>query len=261
MCCIDRLNGLLGLLFFAFVANASGEGLNDRGALPEIESCSAWMTQRTSGDSPAIEKAGLRTLCVDLGSGMNDEIVQRFIDQIKSIPRSVAPHVVVRSLGGDVENGMKMGEAILDRGAAVHVFGFCASSCANYIFLAGTERHVMLDSVVFFHGGIISQTLQSPGLTVAGRTKVGYSLERQAQLLKRAGIDSDFFETMDKLNGDEMRARICPDKPSISVLVLSDARLADAGADVTSNLGPQSQDAVEHVLANYGLANVSCYWR
>lgn len=252
---------LFGLLLITAVATASHSKEGEQAALTEVERCSAWLAQRTSSDPPAIEAVGLRTICADLGSGMSREIAQRFVDHINRIPHGHSPQVVVRSLGGEVDNGLKMGEAALNRGAAVHVFDFCASSCANYLFLAGSKRCVMPDSVVLFHGGIVAQSLLSAELSDAGRAKLGRSLERQSQFLKRAGISADFFETMDGLNAEGVAARACPEKHSIAAVVLSDEKLADAGAHVASNMGPQSQDEVERVMVRYGMEESTCFWR
>ena len=141
---------LAGLLL-ATTATHAGAGATQDGA-SELARCSAWLTPRTSRDLPEVQLIGIRTVCADLGSGMTREIADRFTRQLSRVPRDQTPQVVVRSIGGEVDHGMGMGEAILDRRAVVHVFGFCASSCANYLFLAGAKRYVMPESVVFFHG-------------------------------------------------------------------------------------------------------------
>lgn len=234
----------------------------ESGLASELSTCRTWMAGRTSSDAPEILRSGARTLCVDIGNGMTEEMAERFVGMLREVPGPQPPHVVVRSLGGQVDNGMLMGEAIVDLGAAVHVFGFCASSCANYLFLPASERHVMEESVVFFHGGLVVRHLSEPVLSEEGRTKTSASLARQSRLLARSGIDPDLFEWMDRLNEDDgALERVCPDKPDIAVLLLSEDTLKRAGAPLASNHGPDSQATSDRVMGRYGLAEVSCFWQ
>jgi hypothetical protein len=62
--------------------------------------------------------------------------------------------VVVNSMGGDVEAGIRLGNWIVDRGADVEVDTFCGSSCANYLFAAGRRKIIDADAIVVWHGSI-----------------------------------------------------------------------------------------------------------
>ncbi len=70
------------------------------------------------------------------------EFLEKTDDNVKIIQ--------VNSGGGDVLTGVKIARQIQRRNLQVHVKGFCTSSCANYLFLAGTEKKI--DGVVGFHG-------------------------------------------------------------------------------------------------------------
>jgi hypothetical protein len=58
----------------------------------------------------------------------------------------------VQSDGGDVEAGQRMGRLIRDHGLVVVVTGACISSCANYLFTAGTRRIIGPEGFVVWHG-------------------------------------------------------------------------------------------------------------
>lgn len=71
-----------------------------------------------------------------------DEFLEKIDDNVKIIQ--------VNSGGGDVLTGVRIARHIQSRHLQVHVKGFCTSSCANYLFLAGTEKKIA--GVVGFHG-------------------------------------------------------------------------------------------------------------
>ena len=58
----------------------------------------------------------------------------------------------IESGGGDTEYGLKLGSWILDRGLDVVVQNLCFSSCANYVFTAGSNKTILADSIVGWHG-------------------------------------------------------------------------------------------------------------
>ncbi len=61
--------------------------------------------------------------------------------------------MVVRSPGGSVIEGMKIGEIIRDRALSVIVYDYCLSACANYFATAAEDLFVMDGAFVGFHGG------------------------------------------------------------------------------------------------------------
>lgn len=225
------------------------------------ERCVAWMKERPSSAPAEVRTVAPDTLCADFTSSLTSDSRDAFLTQMSAIPAGVTPQVIVRSMGGDVELGMDMGDAILDRKASVHAYQLCVSSCANYLFLAAPTRHVMPDSVVLFHGGVVPRMTKLPDLTAEGRQRLQASIERQDGFLRRAAVYPPSFEWMDRLNEpDANLMHHCPADRTITLIQLSDAVLASIGAPVASNEGPRSQEAVDALVARYGPAMAVCYW-
>jgi hypothetical protein len=61
--------------------------------------------------------------------------------------------LLIRSLGGDLHAGMKLGNFINKHKISVEVIDFCVSACANYVFLSGQDKILNANSLVVFHGG------------------------------------------------------------------------------------------------------------
>jgi len=71
--------------------------------------------------------------------------------------------LVITSPGGDVMVGLELGEWVHAKGLEVRVPEYCLSSCANYVFTAGSRKIVASDAVVGFHGGMSSATFKIEG--------------------------------------------------------------------------------------------------
>ena len=61
---------------------------------------------------------------------------------------------VVNSWGGDIQQGILIGEVLSKNNITVIVDGVCGSSCANYFFASGTKRIITKGSFVLYHGGL-----------------------------------------------------------------------------------------------------------
>lgn len=94
---------------------------------------------------------------------IDDEAVSRFEDELR---RSTAGELWIRSTGGSVAASIRFGEAVRDAGLVVVVKGYCASSCANYVFTAGKSR--IIDGVVAWHGSLEQKDFRE--LHLCGRT-------------------------------------------------------------------------------------------
>jgi ATP-dependent protease ClpP protease subunit len=62
--------------------------------------------------------------------------------------------IVIRSPGGNAEEAIRMAELIHARQVALKVSGYCASACANYIFVSARERAILNGGFVAFHAGV-----------------------------------------------------------------------------------------------------------
>lgn len=60
----------------------------------------------------------------------------------------------IESRGGDVVAGMKIGRAVYEQRMNVIVSRLCASSCANYIFTAASEKRIDDGGLVLWHGDV-----------------------------------------------------------------------------------------------------------
>lgn len=58
--------------------------------------------------------------------------------------------LVVNSVGGDINEGICMGNQVFAKRMDVKVYGACLSSCANYIFASGKNKTI--HGIVGFHG-------------------------------------------------------------------------------------------------------------
>ncbi|WP_416056304.1 hypothetical protein [Stenotrophomonas maltophilia] len=249
------------LLLFA-LALPSAAMANDSLDPAARERCLAWMKTRDSRAPAEVRTVAPDTLCADFTSDLTADSRDAFLAQMARIPAGLTPQVIVRSLGGDVDLGMDMGDAILDRKASVHAYQMCASSCANYLFLAAHTRHVMPASVVLFHGGMVPRLKRGRSVTAEGRKAIQASIERQDAFLRRAAVYPRLFEWMDRLNRPNfMVMRYCPADRRITLIQLSDRVLAGIGAPVASNEGPRDQKALDAALSHFG-PNVGggCYW-
>ena len=82
---------------------------------------------------------------------ISSESVQQFL-QLLSGPKEIKT-VHLRSGGGDVVATMEIGREIRRRGIDIVVDGYCYSSCANYLFIAGRKKSVVGGGMLLLHGG------------------------------------------------------------------------------------------------------------
>ena len=59
----------------------------------------------------------------------------------------------IESVGGEVDQGMDLGEIVFANNLNVRVIGRgCASSCANYVFVAGKKKEIASGALLVWHG-------------------------------------------------------------------------------------------------------------
>lgn len=109
--------------------------------------------------------------------------------------------LVITSSGGEVDAGIQLGEWVFQQRLDVEVTGYCLSSCANYVFTAGSRKTIHPGAVVAWHGNY--HHLQYTGQwkdEVAGRMErngedVGTAQLRVLEQVERlAGLERAFFE-------------------------------------------------------------------
>ena len=77
------------------------------------------------------------------------------VDQVeKYLSKYPATSVLaIESQGGDVVDGMRLGDIVRMRSMDVRVIGsICASSCANYVFVSGGKKFIEPGALVMWHG-------------------------------------------------------------------------------------------------------------
>lgn len=67
--------------------------------------------------------------------------------------------ILIDSGGGDSLAALAIAKIIQQHRINVEVNNFCASSCANYIFIAGNEKIIGPSAIIMFHGGPIQENM------------------------------------------------------------------------------------------------------
>jgi hypothetical protein len=80
----------------------------------------------------------------------------------------------ITSSGGDVNLGMDLGEWVFQRHLDVEVVGYCFSSCANYVFLAGRRKVLNPDSILLWHGGSLQKGNEEELVRLGGEQGKAY---------------------------------------------------------------------------------------
>ncbi len=83
--------------------------------------------------------------------GINQDANKRIFGLYKSLPNKPAT-LEITSNGGDVMEGIRLGNWVFNNQLDVIVGKGCASSCANYVFPAGKEKYLRKDSALIWHG-------------------------------------------------------------------------------------------------------------
>jgi hypothetical protein len=118
----------------------------------------------------------------------------------------VVNRLIITSAGGEVEAGIALGLWIHDGGIDVEVPEYCLSSCANYVFPAGSRKIIHPGAVVAWHGNYnhlvqtglwqddIARRMERLGEDAAtarrhARTQAGRLARLERAFFERIGID------------------------------------------------------------------------
>ena len=119
-------------------------------------------------------------------NGIIDQPSYNHFRRIVAASDGLIETVQIRSNGGDVSFGLKMGEWIFEQGLDVVVDGYCFSACANYIFTAGRNKEIRDGSVVGWHGSNLTSEFVAMDL--------GITLEEQLKAEFDASIKDAPFK-------------------------------------------------------------------
>ena len=96
--------------------------------------------------------------------------------------------LAITSQGGEVHSGLDLGEWIHEKGINVEVVKGCASSCANYVFLAGKKKILHKDSVLIWHGNSYQSDMNEK--VKDGEEYAVIWRKREDEFYKSIGIDA-----------------------------------------------------------------------
>lgn len=232
--------------------------------------CSAWRAGHAQGTSPQSYRPRPDLLCfvgdIDASSAAD------FVETLDGSEPTGPVTIVVDSLGGDAEAGITMGEALLSREATVVVDGICASSCANYLFVAADRRVIGPRSMLVFHGGIVELNRDDLRRSLGGQVpeaqvettidslekQIQQKIQRQDSFLRAADVDVDLFRWMASAFASPRReAGECQIQEADAV-VFSDELLAARGVEIHQNEGPTTDAGIADLLRNAGLSKRVC---
>ncbi|WP_299776107.1 hypothetical protein [uncultured Pseudoteredinibacter sp.] len=77
---------------------------------------------------------------------------KQLFDLAKTYPNKLKT-LEIKSGGGDIHQGMDLGEYVFKNKLNVAVNSYCFSSCANYVFTAGNNKSLPYLKALGFHGG------------------------------------------------------------------------------------------------------------
>jgi len=123
---------------------------------------------------------------------------QKFFEQISG--RNIS-RLVIKSSGGDVEAGIELGRWVFQNNIIVIVTGYCFSSCANYVFTAGSRKIIQPGSLVAWHGnyhhllstGLWRDDINSRMMRTNENLQVATDIIRK-QVSKLVKLEKDFFK-------------------------------------------------------------------
>lgn len=123
---------------------------------------------------------------------------QKFFTKITG--RNIS-RLVIKSSGGDVEAGIELGRWVFKNKIIVIVTGYCFSSCANYVFTAGSRKIIQPGSLVAWHGnyhhllstGLWRDDINSRMMRTNENLQVATDIIRK-QVSKLVKLEKDFFK-------------------------------------------------------------------
>ena len=132
------------------------------------------------------------------------------LSRFLAIYRSSDTTLIVDSTGGQMDAALEIGKTLLNNpNLTVVVRGICASSCANYLFLAGQTK-VIDHGIVGFHGNwkamYESEKFRKEAATIqpGPRAKLlawhRQKVKEESEFLRRAGAAQELFDKTQREN-------------------------------------------------------------
>ena len=184
------------------------------------------------------------TLC--LSGSLGPSVVESLRLRMNSEPH--IDRLIVRSLGGDVEDWLNVAEVLEGRVDQLVVDDICMSSCAVYAFPLARSRLVPENSLVVWHGGPTARTIESliPGAEgEEAKTKLMDLSERTDALYDRLGISTQILSDTQLLS-----------------LSPNDRALLESFGDQTGSTSNVDGYAIDPIALErcYGFTNLEKMW-
>jgi len=113
--------------------------------------------------------------------------------------------IVITSLGGSMEHALNIAEVMQKHKIVLEVKDYCISACANFLFIAASEKKLLPDAVLGFHGGSTSSSAKKDTIRKAKASKnetvrqVAQMLERTWTFYESVGFDDELIVISGKL--------------------------------------------------------------
>lgn len=140
-------------------------------------------TNETTGQTSEATGAtfSIRGSTLVMSGGINEGTYDDLLRAVGSRQDSIDT-IQVKSVGGNVQEAIKIGIWVFDNKLDVVVDEVCFSSCADYIFPAGMNKTIKTDAIVGWHGGAQQYGHIASGLGITVEKLLGDYYDYEIQL-------------------------------------------------------------------------------
>ncbi len=121
------------------------------------------------------------------------DIHEESIQQVKDLYTENITRLVLDSLGGEINNGMDLGDFVFEKELDVEIRNTAFSSAANYVALAAKTLYLNPDSLLGFHGGAIQDAIAYEGISPEEQAALDEyleaSIERETAFYEKIGVN------------------------------------------------------------------------
>ena len=148
----------------------------------------------------------------DSSISFSGEITKDELSRFLAVYKSTDRTLVLNSSGGNILAALKIGEILIEnKDLKVIVRGMCATSCANYLFLAGHTKQID-HGVVGFHGSwgaFVASSKFKKGIREVPADERDRLLkyhkdgaEEEARFIAKTGVSDELFNRTQKENDE-----------------------------------------------------------
>lgn len=101
-----------------------------------------------------------------------------------------ANRIIITSQGGSMEHALNIAEVMQKHKIVLEVKDYCISACANFLFIAASEKKLLPDAMLGFHGGPMKTRTDKFRKMKASKNEV---IQQFVQLSERGGT---FFDAV-----------------------------------------------------------------